>query len=203
MGMEAVRAAHLAAHRLGDRHAPARLLLWMAFNVLDDERDGRPALIFFGGYKTAATGLGFRLVDLDDPAIDRAALTAVKRNLRVLAAESLIQQVRRSAPGRNAEWRLTLEPAEPVDNSAPRSRRGGATGVEDRPVQGSISDLLGVEDRPVQGSVIDLHGGRRPTPRSERPNTPEEPEHIGARTTARETDRESRSERPRRRAFLR
>lgn len=182
MGLEAVKSAFNQSYRLGDKHAAARLLTWMAFNVLDEPRGDKPALTFFAGYATAAQGLGFRLADLDDPKNRAAALTAVKRTMRVLKDAQLITRISRSAPGRTAEWRLTLDPVKVVDNSPARSNRGGlriTTGVEDRPVHGSKTDPLGVEDRPVHGSVIDLDSGRSSTPLSEGPNPPERTELIG------------------------
>lgn len=158
MGLEAVGSVFREAHRLGDKHAARSLLVWMAYQVLDKPRGGQAELTYWGGFRTASIGLGYRLAELDDPARAQAALTAVKRAMRDLEAARLIERTRRSSQGRTAEWRLTLDPLDlgAVDNSARRSNRGGrrptSTGVEDRP---EID-----EDRPVHGSVTDLIGGR-------------------------------------------
>lgn len=151
MGLEAVRAAFLAAPRLGDRHAARSLLVWLAFNCYDEPRDGRPALTYWGGYKHAAMGLGYSLTD-DDESRARAAMTAVKRTMRVLEDESLILRVQRAGYHRTAVWLLTLSPA-PVDKSPARSRRGGRSPIS----EGSVTD-------PTKGSKTDHLRGRSSTP---------------------------------------
>ena len=166
MGLEAVRAAFAQSYRLGDKHAAARLLLHMAFTVTDKTQGDKPALTYFAGWETSAVGLGYGLTELRaDSKRAEAAQAAVKRALRTLEQAALITRMRRSSPGKNAEWRLTLSPLGNGDFKRPTSERGGrrpsGTGDEDRPK----SD----EDRPVQGTVTDLIRGRSSSPLSVRP----------------------------------
>jgi hypothetical protein len=175
VGLEAVRAAFDQSRRLRDKHAARALLIWMAFNVLDEPRNGKPALTFWGGYKTAAIGLGYSLAELDDSSRAEAALTAVKRTMRVLETAGLIEKAAGPAPGRTKEWLLTLQPVEAVDNQVERSARGGrrptGTEVEDRPEE--------VGDRPVQRSKTDRVTSRRPTSPSGGPDSSGQPRRIG------------------------
>lgn len=189
MGLGAVQSAFQECYRLGDKHAAARLLLHMAFHVTDDPRGDKPALTFYAGWKTAAQGLGYSLLELERPERAAAAQAALKRALRVLEAAGLITKLRRSAPGRTVEWRLTLQPVEAVEKSRPRSNRGvrrpSGTGDEDR----RDSD----EDRPVHGAVTVRNRGRSSSPPSVRPDSSVSPVPSGrarARATPSKTDLE-------------
>ncbi|RIX26470.1 hypothetical protein [Amnibacterium setariae] len=168
MGLEAVRAAFNQSYRLGEKHAARVLLLHMAFTVTDRTQGDRPAMTYFAGWQTAAGGLGYVLDELDDEERAKAAQAAVKRALRALEAAGLITRMRRSSPGKTAEWKLTLDPIDTNSRQRPRSERGGrrpsGTRDEDRP----NSD----EDRPVHGTVTVLNSGRSPSPLSEGPELP-------------------------------
>ena len=185
--MRALEAAFRESHRLGEKHAAARLLLFMARTVFDEPQRGHPALTYWANYRDAAIGLGYSPIETEDDARAAAAVTAVRRALRVLDEAGLVRQEKKAARGRYAVWLLTLDPIGPVDNVPRRSARGGLRWsktdrqpVEDRPESGRRPTVLEVEDRPDTG--------RRPTPLSvRRDRSGREGTHRDARARAQET----------------
>ena len=128
MGNGMVRAA-IRQHDLDDS-LTVRVLVAMAAEVRDSDRYGERGVYYAGVWRlTVCVGLfptnGNRL--------------RVMRALKTLVDRGLVVRHKRSSPGHNAEYRLTLEPLgsdgkparDPVDNSSERVHRTRSTREHD------------------------------------------------------------------------
>lgn len=113
---------------LGDK--PMRVLLFMAVRSLDDDRETQSARVFWAGRETLAReALGREIPD--DPGssdlsaeakaarkVRHAAFVAVQDALSALIAAGAITRLRAGRWGRQAEYRLNLDPFETVHKDA-------------------------------------------------------------------------------------
>lgn len=153
MGIYAVASAFERAQVLGDHHAAARLLLWMARCCRDASDEYTEAGLYFGGQELSAQGLGY----MPDEARSVKAKSAVKRAVQELLEAGLVERVRTGGHGRTAAFRLNVS-LRPVDNSPQEA----GLGTGDRPRRGP---LTGPPRGPLTGPV----GDRSPVPLERRP----------------------------------
>jgi hypothetical protein len=149
MGVELVKqvAGHPSTSRLSGNAYKA--LVAMALQALDKPKDGRPASLYFGGWQTLMTALGY----VPD-GVDSAAHTAVKRAVKELKAGGHISPMLTAAKGTRQSYLIhpgglgkgvDSDPRSPTDSGSPSD-----------PKWGSPSD-------PIRGSDLTLNGGHSAT----------------------------------------
>lgn len=140
MGLYAAKAAVLAAARLQLGNSATRLLLHMALECWDEERDHQAPRRYFAGRESSAIALGF----LAPSNGSEAAHRAVKRSVRELIDRGAIRRVRLGGRGETSEYELL------VDSARPASSRRGAS--EPIPFPGSAAQ--GVTEWPPQRATF-------------------------------------------------
>lgn len=104
-----------------DSHAARLVLVRMAVSAIDKDLEPR----YWGGWEPLARALG-RRPNIDgtwpSDAAELAAQRAVDRAVATLTKSGLIKRLNTPRPGRQAEYLLQLDPAEPVDNQASAQR---------------------------------------------------------------------------------
>ncbi|MCS5498199.1 hypothetical protein NY547_13195 [Cnuibacter physcomitrellae] len=139
MGLFAAKNAVLVAAQLGLGGAASRLLLHMALECWDDDREGQPARRYFGGRESSALALGF----LAPANGEEPAHRAVKRAVRELIESGAITRVRNGGRGRTSEYELLLNSSRP-----PVVRRAGET------ILFPVAPLQGAAERPPQRATF-------------------------------------------------
>jgi hypothetical protein len=114
MGLFAAKNAVLVAAQLDLGNSATRLLLHMALECWDEDRDTQPARRYFAGRESSAIALGFLAPDNGGEAAQRA----VKRAVRELVERGAIKRLRVGGRGETSEYELMLNSARP-----PVSRR--------------------------------------------------------------------------------
>jgi hypothetical protein len=109
MGLFAAKNAVLVAARLELGNSATRLLLHMALECWDEDRDNQPARRYFGGRESSAIALGFLAPDNGGDAAHRA----VKRAVKELIDRGAIRRLRFGGRGETSEYELLLNSAKP------------------------------------------------------------------------------------------
>lgn len=159
-----------------------RILIRMALTALDQENDGHPPHLYFGGHEFLATALRRPFPEGDDDQARKArqnVLRDVRRSVKGLVDQGAIEVVdtgRAVRQGVAKTYRLTLwSSAGAVTPSSTRHSAGG-----DDPSSAGGDD-------PCSGGVLNPHEqGVTPPPRN----------HVGAREEPREEDRADTGDQP-------
>ncbi len=114
MGLFAAKNAVVVAAQLGLGNSATRLLLHMALECWDEDRDTQSARRYYAGRESSAIALGFTAPDNGSEAAHRA----VKRVTRELVDAGVIRRVRIGGRGETSEYELLLNSTRP-----PVSRR--------------------------------------------------------------------------------
>lgn len=109
MGLFAAKNAVLVAARLGLGGPAARLLLHMALECFDEDRDGQPQRRYFAGRESSAIALGYLAPDNGSD----AAMSAVKRAMRELISTGAVSRIRSGGRGQTSEYELNVDSSRP------------------------------------------------------------------------------------------
>ena len=109
MGLFAAKNAVLVAARLNLGNTAARLLIHMALECWDEERNEQSARRYFAGRETSAIALGFLAPDNGTEPAHRA----VKRAIKELVERGAITRVRLGGRGETSEYELNLDSSRP------------------------------------------------------------------------------------------
>jgi hypothetical protein len=109
MGLFAAKNAVLVAAQLGLGGPATRLLLHMALECFDEDRDDQPQRRYFAGRESSAIALGYLAPDN----ASEAARSAVKRALRELVATGVVSRIRSGGRGQTSEYELNLDSSRP------------------------------------------------------------------------------------------
>jgi len=127
MGLFAAKNAVLVAAQLGLGGPAARLLIHMALECFDQDRDDQPQRRYFAGRQSSAIALGYLAPDNGS----EAAHHAVKRAMRELVQAGAIRRVRMGGRGATSEYELYVDSSRPptffreVNEPIPFPIRGG------------------------------------------------------------------------------
>lgn len=116
MGLFAAKNAVLVAAQLGLGNSATRLLLHMALECWDEDRDDQPARRYFAGRESSAIALGFLAPDNAGEAAHRA----VKRAVRELIDRGAIRRLRTGGRGDRSEYELLLNSSRPPVSRRPQ-----------------------------------------------------------------------------------
>lgn len=109
MGLYAAKNAVLVAARLELGHAATRLLIHMARQCLDEERNGQQPRRYFGSRESSAIALGYSA-----PANEsEPAFQAVKRAVNELMDRGAISRLRTGGRGRTSEYAVLVDSDRP------------------------------------------------------------------------------------------
>lgn len=128
MGLFTAKNAVLVAAQLRLGNVASRLLLHMALECWDEERDGQKARRYFAGRESSAIALGFLAPDNGSEAAHRA----VKRAVKELVDRGAIRRVRTGGRGETSEYELL------IDSSRPPGVRRGMNAPIPFPSRGAI-----------------------------------------------------------------
>ena len=109
MGLFAAKNAVLVAAKLELGNSATRLLLHMALECWDEERNEQAARRYFAGRETSAIALGFLAPDNGGEPAHRA----VKRAIRELIDRGAITRVRLGGRGETSEYELNVDSSRP------------------------------------------------------------------------------------------
>ncbi|MBG6056551.1 hypothetical protein IWX81_002991 [Salinibacterium sp. CAN_S4] len=109
MGLFAAKNAVLVAAQLGLGGPATRLLLHMALECFDQDRDDQLQRRYFAGRESSAIALGYLAPNNGS----EAAHHAVKRALRELVHAGAIRRVRMGGRGTTSEYELNLDSSRP------------------------------------------------------------------------------------------
>lgn len=109
MGLFAAKNAVLVAAQLGLGGPAARLLLHMALECFDEDRDDQPKRRYFAGRESSAIALGYLAPDNGS----EAAYSAVKRAMRELIGTGAVSRLRVGGRGQTSEFELNLDSSRP------------------------------------------------------------------------------------------
>lgn len=125
VGLFAAKNAVLVAAQLGLGGPASRLLLHMALECFDEDRDDQAQRRYFAGRESSAIALGYLAPDNGS----EAARSAVKRALRELVATGAVSRIRSGGRGQTSEYELNVDSSRPpvMRDYASRSRREGAS----------------------------------------------------------------------------
>lgn len=124
VGLFAAKNAVLVAAQLGLGGPATRLLLHMALESFDEDRDDQAQRRYFAGRDSSAIALGYLAPDNGS----EAARSAVKRALRELVATGAVSRIRSGGRGQTSEYELNVDSSRPpaMRDYTSRSRREGA-----------------------------------------------------------------------------
>ena len=128
MGLFAAKNAVLTAARLGLGGPATRLLLHMALECFDQDRDDQLQRRYFAGRESSAIALGYLAPDNGS----EAAHHAVKRAMRELIQAGAIHRVRTGGRGATSEYELNVDSSRPpsvyreLNQPIPFPIRGGS-----------------------------------------------------------------------------
>lgn len=109
MGLFAAKNAVLVSAQLGLGNSAARLLLHMALECWDEDRDAQPARRYFARRESSALALGYSAPENGGEAAHRA----VKRAIRELIESGVIRRLRLGGRGDTSEYELLLNSTRP------------------------------------------------------------------------------------------
>ena len=109
MGLFAAKNAVLVAAQLGLGGPATRLLLHMALECFDEDRDEQPQRRYFAGRESSAIALGYLAPDNGS----EAARSAVKRALRELIGAGAVSRIRSGGRGQTSEYLLNVDSSRP------------------------------------------------------------------------------------------
>ncbi|MBN9240135.1 MAG: hypothetical protein J0J03_10705 [Leifsonia sp.] len=109
MGLFAAKNAVLVAAQLGLGGPAARLLLHMALECFDEDRDNQLQRRYFAGRESSAIALGYLAPDNGSD----AAMSAVKRAMRELISTGAVSRIRSGGRGQTSEYELNVDSSRP------------------------------------------------------------------------------------------
>lgn len=168
MGSKNVAEVYALWHSLP--HRPFRLLVFMAFMALDEDREGQAACLYWGGQERLGLAIGRPAPakpDEDDltPAAEdarrerRLVFEAVRTDVKKLIEAGAIERVRQGGYGGRSEYRLTLTQTPPqVGSIGTGTVRPGVPQAPSQP--GSTGPTSGgVIDPTSDGAIGPTSGG--------------------------------------------